>query len=430
MKLFKNKFVASSFILILSGMATKILGLFIKIIFTRIVGTTTIGLYTLVMPTYSLLLTISSLAMPTTIAKLIAQKKDLKVLNSAVIIILVINTLIILLMLFVSPYLANNLLKEPDSLYLLIAMSFTLPFASLACILKGYYYGIQKMVPHVISNTVEQIIRIILVVSVIPLLIKISYVHAACGLILTSLVTELASIIVFLSFMKKNEVIKITKIKYDNQDFKNIMAISLPSVASRIIANICYFFEPIILTNVLLSLGYSNTFILTEYGAYNAYAISTLTIPSFFINAISMALVPEISKYNEQKNKKLVKKRMHQGLLFALLIGISFSFLIFLFRNQILFFLYHTTLGSNYIKYLAPFFILFYLEAIFNSFMQATGQTNITLKVTIICSIIKVLSILGFSFLNIGIYSLLISEIINIILVVAINYIIINKQLN
>lgn len=74
MKLKQNKFLTSTILLIFSGMATKVLGLIIKVIFTRIVGTTTISLYTLVMPTYSLLLTISTLAMPTTIAKLIAEK--------------------------------------------------------------------------------------------------------------------------------------------------------------------------------------------------------------------------------------------------------------------------------------------------------------------------------------------------------------------
>ena len=51
MKLFKNKFFTSTFILMLSGLSTKVLGLIIKIIFTRIVGNTTISLYTIVMPT-------------------------------------------------------------------------------------------------------------------------------------------------------------------------------------------------------------------------------------------------------------------------------------------------------------------------------------------------------------------------------------------
>ena len=108
MKLKQNKFLTSTILLIFSGMATKILGLIIKVIFTRIVGTTTISLYTLVMPTYSLLLTISTLAMPTTIAKLIAEKNDTRVLNNALIIIVVLNALLIIGMFFLSPFIANN----------------------------------------------------------------------------------------------------------------------------------------------------------------------------------------------------------------------------------------------------------------------------------------------------------------------------------
>ena len=206
MKLFKNKFFTSTFILMLSGLSTKVLGLIIKIIFTRIVGNTTISLYTIVMPTYSLLLTIGTFAMPTTIAKLIAQNKDKKVLNNALNIILVLNISLIIIMFIVSPFIANNLLKEPKTYYLLIAMALTLPFSSIACIFKGYFYGIQKNYPHVLSNTVEQLIRLILILTVIPKLIEISYVHAAVGLILTFLFTEAASIIVFSICMNKKDV--------------------------------------------------------------------------------------------------------------------------------------------------------------------------------------------------------------------------------
>ncbi|MBE6148600.1 MAG: hypothetical protein E7167_03825 [Firmicutes bacterium] len=429
MKIFKNKFIASTFILILSGMATKVLGLVIKIIFTRIVGTTTISLYSIVMPTYSLLLTIGTLAMPTTISKLIASKDDLKVLNSATILILLINIFIILVMFIASPFIANNLLKEPDAYYLLIAMSFTLPFASLACILKGYYYGKQKMVPHVVSNTVEQIIRLILVITIMPNLIKISYIYAAAGLILTSFFTELASIIVFLLFMKKKDVINLAKIKYDRTDAKDILTLSVPSVASRIVGNICYFFEPIILTNVLLYKGYSNSYILLQYGAYNAYAISTLTIPSFFISAIASALLPEISRFLQTHQYTLVKKRLKQAFIFTFIIGLSFTFIIFVFRNDLLSFLYNTTLGSDYIKILAPFFILFYFEAVFASFMQAIGKVNVTLRITIFAAIVKLICISTLSLLKIGLYSLLLSEIINIILVVLLNYIYTQKYL-
>ena len=45
--------------------------------------------------------------------------------------------------------------------------------------------------------------------------------------------------------------------------------------------------------------GYGNEYG-RGYGAYNAYALSLLTMPGFFIGAISTALIPEISReYNQ-----------------------------------------------------------------------------------------------------------------------------------
>lgn len=429
MKIRKNKFIASTFILMLSGLSTKVLGLIIKVIFTRIVGSTTISLYTIVMPTYSLILTIGTFAMPTTIAKLIAQKNSKKVLNKALKIIVLLNISIILIMFLSSRFIAGTLLKEPNAYYLLIAMALTLPFSSIACIFKGYFYGIQKNYPHVLSNTIEQIIRLILILTIIPKLIEYSYVHAAVGLILTFLFTEGASIITFSFCMNKDDLKTMFSFKNNNFDSKEILSLSVPSVSSRIIGNICYFFEPIILTNILLFKGYSNSFILSEYGAYNAYAISTLTIPSFFINAISLALIPEISKYNEEGNILYIKKRLKEGIFFSFIIGLFSTFIIYIFRYRLLLFLYKTTLGVDYIKYLAPFFILFYFENIFASFMQAIGKAKITLRITVVSSIIKLVSLASLSFLKIGIYSLLISEIINILFVVSINYFYIHSYL-
>ena len=63
-----NKFIVSTLILIIGGMFTKLLGFIIKIIYTRIIGEDAISLYMLVMPTYSLLITIASLALPIAIS--------------------------------------------------------------------------------------------------------------------------------------------------------------------------------------------------------------------------------------------------------------------------------------------------------------------------------------------------------------------------
>lgn len=147
--------------------------------------------------------------------------------------------------------------------------------------------------------------------------------YAVLGLILLTILSEISSIIVFLFFLPKHINYK-TNLLPSKKHTKDILNISLPTVSSRIIGNIGYFLEPIILTNLLLFSGYTNAYILREYGAYNAYSLALLTMPGFFIAAISTSLLPEISKFHGERNSSMVKRRIKQSLLFALLIGTFF----------------------------------------------------------------------------------------------------------
>ena len=302
-----------------------------------------------------------------------------------------------------------------------MAFALTLPFVSISSVLKGYFAGKQNMVPHATSNIIEQIVRLIIILVVLPILKRKSDMLAILGLILLTIISEISSIIVFLFFLPKKINFN-TKILPSKKITKDILDISIPTVSGRIIGNIGYFFEPIILTNLLLFSGYNNSYILSEYGAYNAYSLALLTMPSFFIGAIATSLLPEISKFNGNNNLKMVKRRIHQSIIFSLIIGIFFSLLIFIFRDKLLFSLYNTTKGSDYIKVLAPFFVLFYLEGVLTSSLQALGYAKVTMNITLYGVIIKLFIMAILSLCHIGIYSLVIAEIINIFFVVFFNF--------
>ena len=47
---------------------------------------------------------------------------------------------------------------------------------------------------------------------------------------------------------------------------------------------------------------------LLEYGIYNGYSIALLLMPSFLIQALCTALIPEISKFKSLHNNKMIKK--------------------------------------------------------------------------------------------------------------------------
>ena len=141
-------------------------------------------------------------------------------------------------------------------------------------------------------------------------------------------------------------------------------------------------------------------------------------MPSFFISAICQILIPEMSKYHSIHQDDMVKRRLKQALSYSFIIGLSFSFLFFFLRDPILEIIYHTNRGSEYIFTLAPFFVLFYLEAPLSSALQALDKAGASMRITLEGSILKLVIMALLSFCKIGIYSLIFSEIINIFFVV------------
>lgn len=418
----KNKFIKSTIILVVGGIITKLLSFIIRIYFTRVIKDG-INIYSLIMPTYSLLITITQLGFPIAISNIIAkgEKRGKNIMSSIVPVSLLLNLILILIVIFSAKYLSNNLLHEPDTYYPLIALSLVLPFISLSSIIRGYFFGKQQMMPHSISNIIEQLFKLFIVLVILPHLLKYGTIVAVCGYILISILSETISIVVFLLYLPKNFKIERKDIKPDFGTIKDVLAIGLPAVGSRIIGNIGYFFEPIILSYMLLKTGFTNDYIISNYAIYNTYVIGLLIVPTFLLGAIGTSMLPEISKNinNKTKVKRLFKKTM----IFSLIIGVLSNIVLYFSCDFILNLLFNTTDGCNYIRFLAPFFTIFYLESPLSSILQAYNMTGYIMKTTIIGVIIKLVSLTLLSLFHIGIYALILSEVINIFYVVIGNYI-------
>lgn len=411
----KNTFIKATLILIIGGFITKILGMVIRIITTRLLGTTGIGLYSLIMPTFSLLIGLAQLGLPVAISTLVSQDKynNKNLLFSALPITIIINLIIMLILFLFANNIATNLLNEPRVSLALKTIGLVLPFISLSSIIRGYFFGKQKMLPHVLSNISEDIIRLVLMIIGIPICLLKGLEYAVAFMVLTNIVSETLSILVMLFFIPKTTISP--KDIYPNTKYiKNILKIAIPSTGSRLIGNIGYFLEPIILTNTLLMVGYSNTYIIDNYGIINGYVLSILLLPSFFTLAISQALIPNISKAYINKQYKYVSTKIKQAIIFSLLVGIPFTIIIYLLPNNILNILYKTTLGSEYLKILSPFFLIYYIQAPLTATLQATMHAKEAFFDTLLGIIIRLSTLFILSTLKIGMWGLLIATLLSI----------------
>lgn len=147
----KNKFIKSVIILVIGGFITKLLGMIIKIVLTRTIGTTGIGIYMLIMPTYMLLVSISQLGFPIAISKLVAENKfnNKSLVLGIIPISLLINLIIFIFLILFAKFISINLLHDNRTYYGIIAIGFVLPFISISSIMRGYFFGKERMLPHI-----------------------------------------------------------------------------------------------------------------------------------------------------------------------------------------------------------------------------------------------------------------------------------------
>lgn len=427
----KEKFIKSTIILIIGGFITKILGMIIKIINTRLIGLEGISLYMLIYPTFSLFMSISQFSLPTSVSKLVSEDKynNKNIVFSSIPIILTFDIILIAIILLSANFISLNLLKDSRCYLPILCISMVLPFEALSNMLRGYFFGKQKMLPHVISHVIEQTVRLILTIIFIPKLVTVDLIYAVCFLVLVNMISEFTSIIVLLLFMPKK--VKITKedIKPKKDSIKNILEISIPNTSTRLIGNIGYFLEPILLTFGLLQSGYSMTYITQEYGIISGYSMPLLLLPGFFTGAISNSLLPVISKAYGNKNYSYIRKKIKQAVSISLIVGIPVTIILFLFPDLFLKLIYQTNYGGTYLKVLAIPFLFYYVELPFAATLQAIDRSEDVMIDNIIGIILKTILLYVLSLMHIGIYSFIIASCVNIIYVSCNHYRHIKKAL-
>ena len=109
---FKNNLLIKNIlILLISGAIAKVIGMLGKIIYTRIAGINIVGLYTLITPTFMLIMTITQFSFPISISKLSAEEKydNKNLLKNAYVLGFLIDIIIIITILFSSKLIANLL---------------------------------------------------------------------------------------------------------------------------------------------------------------------------------------------------------------------------------------------------------------------------------------------------------------------------------
>lgn len=427
---FKNNLLIKNIIILLvSGAVAKVLGMIGKIIYTRIAGVNVVSLYTLITPTLMLIISITQFSFPISISKISAEEKydNISLLKNAYLIGLIINIILILILVLSSNFIAKAL-HNRSLAPAILSISVIIPFVCVSSVQRGFLHGKEDMLPASITNITEEIIKILLIIFILPITISSGNITSVIFLILFNVITETSNIL----FMQKainKKYINHSKGRINKNIIKEILSISIPTTSVRLIASVGFFLEPIILTNTLLSTGYSPNYITMEYGIINSYIVPLLSIPSFFSISIASALLPNITKAYANKKYDEFNRKLLKLMFLSMLVGAICLIFILIFPNEILKLVYNVNFGINYIYLIGPFFLILYMQPTLSVAIQAMGKTNKLFLTSTISVIVKysALYILGKN--GLGMNSLIFSMIIGIVTTTSLVIIIVLKEL-
>ena len=427
---FKNNLLIKNIIILLvSGALAKVLGMLGKIIYTRIAGVNVVGLYTMITPTFMLIISICQFSFPISISKISAEEKydNKSLLKSAYFIGSIISIILIIILILTSNLIAlslHNKLLAPA----ILSISAIIPFVMISSVQRGFLHGKEDMFPASITNVTEEIIKIILILFLLPIAISKGDITSVIFLILFNVITESSNILFMQKVISKKYIIN-KKGKVNKKIIKEILSISIPTTSVRLIASIGFFLEPIILTNTLLSSGYSPNYITMEYGIINSYIVPLLSIPSFFSISIASALLPNITKAYANKKYDEFNRKLLKLMFLSMLVGAVCLTIILIFPNEILKLVYNVNFGINYIYLIGPFFLILYMQPTLSVALQAMDKTNKLFLTSTISVIIKYSTLYVLGKIGFGMNALIFAMIAGIVTTTSLVLIIVLKEL-
>jgi stage V sporulation protein B len=396
-----SKFLKGTIILLLAGFVTRILGFINRIVIARFIGEEGVGLFMMAFPTLILVVTITQIGLPVAISKNVAEAEargDFKKIKNILVVSLATTIALSLIftpaLILLAPYLSQTLFTDERIYYPLIAIAPIVPVIAVSSVLRGYFQGRQNMKPSAYSQVLEQGVRIVLIAVLTKAFLPYGIEYAAAGAMLASVAGELISLIYLITTFKLKKRFPLRKnffkqIHSGKSTFKELMEISVPTLGSRMIGSVAWFFEPIVVAHSLAIAGVATSLATKQYGSLTGYAMPLLLLPSFVTHSLSTSLVPAISEANSNNDGKLIEYRLQQALRFAFVTGGLAVVVLYILADPLMELMYGSTNGAYFIRLMAPFFLFYFYQGPLQASLQALNLARAAMINSLIGNIVK-----------------------------------------
>lgn len=368
----KNSFVAGAFITTLGIVISKILGIVYVIPFHAIIGEQGGALYGYAYTIYALFMSLATAGIPLAMSKIVSEYQTLGYYNAkkrAFIlgkkIALLLGFICFVILMFTAPLLAKAVLGDlvggntvEDVTFVIRIISTAILVVPVLSIYRGYFEGHRFMSPPSISQVLEQLVRVVIIVLGSYMAIKVFKLDLtnAVGVALAgATVGAMVSYVYLVDKRRKNKKKFDEKVRNVNEPiitnkmiFRKLATYAIPFILIDIFKSLYNYIDMVTVVKGLVDIAkYSVSdaetimSMLSTWGAkFNMIILSVST-------GIIVSLIPTLTQSVVKKDKKDINKKINQAL----------SILLFLMLPM--------TIGLSFLA--EPVWMLFYGESVYGA---------------------------------------------------------------
>ena len=342
-KMKKNSLIEGALVATIGIVIVKVIGLLYVVPFNAIIGEQGGALYGYAYNIYNLFLAISSAGFPFAISKLTSEysalgyKKAIKdTYKISLKIISIISVIAFFLLFIFAPQIGKLIIGEStggnsysDIAFVIRMISFAILVVPFLSVTKGFLQGHKYIAPTSISQIIEQVIRVIIIIVGSFLALKVFNTDmktaigiAVCGAFFGGIVAY-----IYLKIkINKSKLIPTDNIK-DKEEvnkkeiMKKILTYSIPFIVISLIFNLYNTVDMILVSRTMRDiLGMSASTTESVVGIFTTWGVKLNNIILAVITGLTTSLIPNIVSSYTKKNMKDVDNKFNKSLQYVLFI--------------------------------------------------------------------------------------------------------------
>lgn len=386
-------------VLTFTSIVSQLLGFCYRILLSRLIGAEIMGLYQLILPVYSVVMSLTAVGLTVSVSNLSSQYYALG--NRRAILQVLQRCLGAFLALFALVASVTALFYDPISVYLLgdartqMGLLLLLP-----CILltgvenlhKHYFYGTGNVRPAAFTELAEQFIRTGAVLGLLIVFLPQNPERTVALIVLGMCVSEVFSSITQTVLFRRH-MGPSSSLPGPGEPSRalnrKILSIALPITATSLLGNLMASANAVLIPQRLVAAGLDVSKAMSAFGVICGMTLPMLYLPTAFIGALGLVLVPKLAESCALGRMDQARARIHKSLLATSVLTMPAMALLVVLGPTVGVYLFKEPTVGGFIAPLSVGVLLSCYEAILGGTLNGVGKQTAAAQISLLCGALQ-----------------------------------------